>query len=84
MGTVGLTIASTSANLLALRNTGIANYLSFCALTMPVALDAAGMPVGLQIMGPLRSEERLLSIGLGLERALGTARERLGKPPGVS
>lgn len=72
------------ANLLALRNTGISNYLSFCALTMPVALDAAGMPVGLQIMGPLRSEERLLSIGLGLERALGTARERLGKPPGVS
>jgi aspartyl-tRNA(Asn)/glutamyl-tRNA(Gln) amidotransferase subunit A len=72
------------ANLLALRNTGIVNYLSLCALTMPVALDAAGMPVGLQIMGPLRSEERLLSIGLGLEAALGTGRERLGKPPAVA
>lgn len=72
------------ANLMALRNTGIANYLSLCALTMPVALDAAGMPVGLHIIGPLRSEERLLSIGLGLERALGTGRERLGKPPGVA
>ena len=51
---------------------------------MPVALDAARMPVGLQIMGPLRSEERLLSIGLGLERVLGMARERLGKPPAVA
>jgi aspartyl-tRNA(Asn)/glutamyl-tRNA(Gln) amidotransferase subunit A len=72
------------ANLMALRNTGIVNYLSLCALTMPVALDAAGMPVGLQLIGPLRSEEHLLSIGLGLERTLGTARERLGKPPGVA
>jgi len=72
------------ANLMALRNTGIANYLTLCALTMPVALDAAGMPVGLQLMGPLQSEERLLSIGLGIERALGTARERLGKPPAVA
>ncbi|MDH3234114.1 MAG: amidase family protein [Alphaproteobacteria bacterium] len=71
------------ANLLALRNTGIANYLSLCALTMPVALDAAKMPVGMQIMGPLRSEERLLSIGLALEAALGTGRQRLGAPPAV-
>ena len=71
------------ANLLALRNTGIANYLSLCALTMPVALDAAGMPVGLQLMGTLQSEERLLFIGLALENALGTARQRLGAPPAV-
>jgi aspartyl-tRNA(Asn)/glutamyl-tRNA(Gln) amidotransferase subunit A len=71
------------ANLMTLRNTGAANYLSLCALTMPVALDAAGMPVGLQLMGPLQSEERLLSIGLALEGALGTARERLDAPPAL-
>ena len=72
------------ANLMSLRNSGIANYLSFCALTMPVALDAARMPVGLQLMGPLRSEERLLSIGLALERALGTSPQRLGAPPAIA
>lgn len=69
------------ANLLMLRNTGVVNYLGLCALTMPVALDDAGMPVGLQLIARHGEEERLLAIALAFERVLGTARERIGTPP---
>jgi len=69
------------ANLLSLRNTGIANYLGMCALTIPAALDKAGMPVGMQVICRNGDEEALLSIGLGIEAGLGTSRERLGAPP---
>ena len=65
---------------LALRNTGIVNYLGLCALTVPVALDKAGMPVGLQLIAQHGQEERLLSIGLALENTLGDGRSRLGSP----
>lgn len=57
------------------------NNLALCALTIPVARDKAGMPVGLQIVMRAGSEERLLAVGSALERALGTAEKRLGKPP---
>ncbi len=69
------------ANIAALGNTCVANYLTLCALTMPAGLDAAGMPVGLMLMAPFGQEERLLAIALAVERALGTPRERLGAPP---
>jgi len=69
------------ANNQALRNTCVANYLTLTALTLPVGLDALGMPVGLMLLGPPGGEERLLSVGLALERLLGVARERLGAPP---
>jgi len=72
------------ANLLALRNTGIVNYLGLCALTVPVALDKEGMPVGMQLIARHGQEERLLSIGLALENVLGNGRARLGTPPMVS
>jgi aspartyl-tRNA(Asn)/glutamyl-tRNA(Gln) amidotransferase subunit A len=68
-------------NMPALRNTQSANTLRLCAVTIPVALDAAGMPVGLQIMAPLGEDEYALAVALAFERALGTARERLGPPP---
>ena len=48
-------------NMPALRNTQSANTLRLCAVTIPVALDAAGMPVGLQIIGDYFSEARLLN-----------------------
>jgi len=71
-------------NFRALRNTCVANFLSLCALSMPAGLDAAGLPVGLQLMAPHGGEERLLAVALACERVLGTARERLGPPPGVT
>jgi len=63
------------------RNTAWVNYLGLCAVTMPVGLDRAGMPVGLQLTAPARAEQKLLTIALMAERVLGTAADRLGTPP---
>jgi aspartyl-tRNA(Asn)/glutamyl-tRNA(Gln) amidotransferase subunit A len=71
------------ANLKIARNTSIANLLQLNALTMPVALDACGMPVGLQIMADHGRDEFLFAAGLAIEKVLGTARQRIGRPPGV-
>ncbi len=68
-------------NLLALRNTSVANMLGLCALTLPAGLDQAGMPVGLQLMARHRAEEHLLGVGLAFEKVLGTPQERLGIAP---
>lgn len=66
------------ANLLSLRNTCVVNYLGLCALTLPVGLDKAGMPVGLQLIARHGKEENLLRIALACERVLGSGSERLG------
>jgi len=70
-----------AANLRALKNTCIANILGLCSLTMPIGLDEAGIPVGLQLMAPGNAEDKLLAVALGLEERLGTAWERLGPAP---
>lgn len=55
-----------SENLLALRNTRIANLLGLCALTLP-----AGEPsCGISLMGAAGTEARLLRLGAAAERAL--------------
>ena len=41
------------------------------------------MPVGLQLVAPAGQDERLLGVALAVERALGTAVERLGHPPAI-
>ncbi len=69
------------ANLLSLRNTSVVNYLELCALTMPVGLDRAGMPVGLQLIARNGEDERLLAIALAFEKCLGPGRDRLGRTP---
>jgi aspartyl-tRNA(Asn)/glutamyl-tRNA(Gln) amidotransferase subunit A len=66
------------------RNTVAVNYLGLCAITLPVGLNKAAMPVGLQLIAPARSEEKLFAIALAAERVLGTATERLGIPPLLS
>lgn len=71
-------------NGLSLRNTAVASFLGACALTVPVGLDARGLPVGLQLVGPAHGEARLLSVGLAIERQLGTLQARVGLPPGVA
>ncbi|MCG8419680.1 MAG: amidase [Proteobacteria bacterium] len=70
-----------SKNLLALRNTSVVNMLGLCALSMPVALDRANMPIGLQLVVRPRADARLLGIAAAVERVLGTGAERLGVPP---
>lgn len=68
-------------NMMTLRNTAAVNFMGLAALTLPVGRDAAGMPVGLQIVAPGWSEERLLAIGRAVERRLGSSVEVLGRPP---
>lgn len=57
-------------NLRMLRNTCVVNFLGLCAVTLPVGLDQAGMPVGMQLIGSPGSEPRLLAIAVALERLL--------------
>ena len=62
--------------------TGTAYTLSDdSGVTIPVALDKAGMPVGLQLVGASGTEERVLATALACERHFGTAREQFGVPP---
>lgn len=63
------------------QNTYPINLLGLCALTMPVALDAAGIPVGLQLVAKHGDDARLLAAAHAFEKALGTGRQRLGVPP---
>lgn len=66
-------------NMLALRNTCVVSFLGLCALTLPVGSDAAGMPVGLQLIGPPHSEARLLALGRAFERLF--AARGIWEPP---
>jgi aspartyl-tRNA(Asn)/glutamyl-tRNA(Gln) amidotransferase subunit A len=40
------------------------------AMSLPVGLGAAGMPVGVQLMAPVQADERVYSVGAALEAAL--------------
>jgi aspartyl-tRNA(Asn)/glutamyl-tRNA(Gln) amidotransferase subunit A len=68
-------------NFASLRNTCVANYLGLCAISIPVGLDATGMPVGIQLLARYGDEELLLAAALAFEGVLGVPRERLGTPP---
>ena len=48
---------------------------------MPVGRGLACMLFGLQLTAAAGVEARLLAIALAAERVLGTAADRLGKPP---
>ncbi|WP_287364553.1 amidase [Thauera sp.] len=72
------------ANMMALRNTVISNLFGWCALTLPVGLDASRMPVGLQLMGPAMAEERLIGIALNIESLIGRGFEVLGRAPALA
>ncbi|MCG7578048.1 MULTISPECIES: amidase [unclassified Halomonas] len=75
--------AYSKANMHALRNTVIANFLGLCGLTLPVGKDAAGMPVGLQVLAGPWQDANLLAIGQAIENELGSGMEILGQPPVV-
>ncbi|MBT3989871.1 MAG: amidase [Rhodospirillaceae bacterium] len=73
--------AYVAANMLTLSNTMAGNSLNLCGVTIPVGLDNAGMPVGLQLLAKLHDEETLLSVALAVEAKIGTPKERLGPSP---
>ncbi|MBD3894601.1 amidase [Halomonas sp. ML-15] len=70
-----------AANVLALRNTVISNFMSLCAITLPAGKDSNGMPVGLQLMGRSWNDAKLLAIGQSVEDKIGTSRALLGHIP---
>jgi mandelamide amidase len=41
-------------------------------LSLPAGLTAAGLPVGIELDGPVGSDARLIGIGLAFEAVLGT------------
>lgn len=73
--------AYTKANMQALRNTVVGNFMSLCGLTLPVGKDDAGMPVGLQVLAGPWQDARLLAIGQAIEAELGNSLAILGAPP---
>jgi aspartyl-tRNA(Asn)/glutamyl-tRNA(Gln) amidotransferase subunit A len=56
-------------NLLALRNTRVANFLDRCAITLPCH-RAGEAPVGLMLMGETMGDRRLFEVAAAVEAAL--------------
>jgi aspartyl-tRNA(Asn)/glutamyl-tRNA(Gln) amidotransferase subunit A len=57
-------------NLRATHYTFLGNLFRMCGLALPSGMDAAGLPTGVQFLAPGGDDDRLLSIGLSVERAL--------------
>ncbi len=56
--------------LLLLRNTRPANMWGLPAISVPCGFTAAGLPIGLQIMGPHWREDRVLRLAYAYEQAM--------------
>ncbi|MBT5415782.1 MAG: amidase [Rhodospirillaceae bacterium] len=63
------------------RNTCPVNMLGLCGLAVPAGLDAAGMPVGVTLVGRAMTEERLFAAAHAMERVIGRSADRLGRAP---
>jgi aspartyl-tRNA(Asn)/glutamyl-tRNA(Gln) amidotransferase subunit A len=57
-------------NLRAIHYTFLGNLLRMCGLALPSGTDAKGLPTGVQFLAPSGDDDRLLSIGLSMEKAL--------------
>ena len=57
-------------NLRAIHYTFLGNLFRMCGLALPSGTDAAGLPTGAQFLAPGGDDDRLLSIGLSMEKAL--------------
>ena len=56
---------------------------TYPVISLPAGLSAAGLPVGLQLVGPRYRDERLLALAGGIERALGASPAPPSRPPVV-
>lgn len=54
-----------------IRNTDPCTNAGIPSVSIPAGLTSAGLPVGMQIDGPLGSDTNLLSIGMGMEAVWG-------------
>ncbi len=59
-----------STNLRTLRNTMLGNFLDLCGLAIPSGRTPAGMPASILFNLPAGEDDRLLSLGLELDRVL--------------
>ncbi|MGB7973168.1 MAG: amidase family protein [Roseiarcus sp.] len=57
-------------NIRAIHYTFLGNLFRMCGLALPSGTDAAGLPTGVQFLAPGGDDDRLLSIGLSIEKAL--------------
>ncbi len=55
-----------------IRNTDPCTNAGIPSVSIPAGLTADGMPVGMQIDGPLSSDANLLSLGMGIEAVWGS------------
>jgi mandelamide amidase len=55
-----------------IRNTDPCTNAGIPSVSIPAGLTAGGLPVGMQIDGPLSSDANLLSIGMGIEAVWGS------------
>ena len=55
-----------------IRNTDPGSNAGIPGLSLPAALTNSGLPVGMELDGPVGSDARLLGIGLAIESLLGT------------
>jgi amidase len=54
-----------------LRFTAPFNYSGQPNLTLPAGFDSEGLPIGIQLIGPVNGESRLLAAGLAFQQATG-------------
>ena len=62
-----------------IRNTDADSVAGIPGISVPAGMTRSGLPVGVELDGPLGSDARLLSIGLAVEAVLGPA----PPPPGI-
>lgn len=58
-------------NIIYVRNTSLASSANLPALSLPIGLTPAGLPVGIEIDGLTGEDRKLLAIGLALENVFG-------------
>jgi indoleacetamide hydrolase len=61
-----------------IRNTDPGSNAGIPGLALPAGMTAAGLPVGLELDGPLGTDRRLIAIGLAFENVLGPLRPPSG------
>jgi mandelamide amidase len=62
-----------------IRNTDPGSNAGLPGISVPAGLTAEGLPVGLELDGPLGSDRHLLTVAAAIERVL----PRLPRPPMV-
>jgi mandelamide amidase len=57
-----------------IRNTDPCTNAGIPSVSIPAGLTSGGLPVGMQIDGPLGSDSNLLAIGMGIEAVWGSVK----------